>query len=78
LPAYLALERETSRHDLLALLCGVNIGPLVLLWGSLATLLWRERCKARGVDVSARQFAGLGLVGVPIVLAATLGALSLV
>ncbi len=77
LPAYLALERQTSRHDLLALLCGVNIGPLVLLWGSLATLLWRERCKARGVDVSAGEFARLGLVGVPLVLAATLGALSL-
>lgn len=78
LPAYLALERQTSRHDLLALLCGVNVGPLVLLWGSLATLLWRERCKARGLDVSAREFATLGLVGVPLVLAATLGALSLV
>ncbi len=77
LPAYLALERETSRHDLLALLCGVNIGPLVLLWGSLATLLWRERCKARGVDVSAGQFARLGLVGMPLVLAAALAALSL-
>ncbi len=78
LPAYLALERQTSRHDLLALLCGVNIGPLVLLWGSLATLLWRERCRAWGVDVSAREFATLGLVGMPLVLAATLGALSLV
>ena len=77
LPAYLALERQTSRHDLLALLCGVNIGPLVLLWGSLATLLWRERCKARGVDVSAREFAMLGLVGAPLVLGAALGALSL-
>ncbi|HEX4017442.1 MAG TPA: SLC13 family permease [Frankiaceae bacterium] len=77
LPAYLALERQTSRHDLLALLCGVNIGPLVLLWGSLATLLWRERCKARGLDVSAREFATLGVIGVPVVLAATLGALSL-
>ncbi len=78
LPAYLALERETSRHDLLALLCGVNIGPLILLWGSLATLLWRERCKARDVDVSAGEFARLGLVGVPLVLAAALGALTLV
>lgn len=76
LPAYLALEPETSRHDLLALLCGVNIGPLVLLWGSLATLLWRERCKASGVNVSASQFARLGLVGMPLVLAAALAMLS--
>jgi arsenical pump membrane protein len=78
LPAYLAIERQTSRHDLLALLAGVNIGPLVLLWGSLATLLWRERCKARGVEISAGQFARLGLIGMPLVLGATLGALQLV
>ena len=77
LPAYLALERATPKGDLLALLCGVNIGPLILLWGSLATLLWRERCKARGVEISAGQFARLGVVGVPLVLAAALGALSL-
>jgi arsenical pump membrane protein len=77
LPAYLAIERQTPRHDLLALLCGVNIGPLVLLWGSLATLLWRERCKARGVEISAGQFARLGLVGMPLVLGATLGVLAL-
>jgi arsenical pump membrane protein len=77
LPAYLALERETSRHDLPALLLGVNIGPLILVWGSIATLLWRERCKARGVVIGAGQFARLGLIGVPIVLAAALGALAL-
>ncbi len=56
---------------LLALLLGTNIGPMVLLWGSLATLLWRERCRARGLEVSARQFAGFGLLVVPIVLGAS-------
>ena len=54
-----------------------NLGPLVTLWGSLATLLWRERCKARGVEVSARHFAAMGLLGVPIVLVASTIALSL-
>jgi arsenical pump membrane protein len=49
----------------------------VLLWGSLATLLWRERCKARDVNVSAWQFASMGLIGIPIVLVATTAALSL-
>jgi arsenical pump membrane protein len=70
LPSYLALEPVTDgRHDqLLGLLVGTNVGPLVLLWGSLATLLWRERCKSRGVAVSAWQFARLGLVGVPLLL----------
>ena len=75
LPAYLALERSTPAGDLPALLVGVNVGPLVLLWGSLATLLWRERCRARGVHVSVAQFTLLGLAGVPVVLAATLLAL---
>jgi arsenical pump membrane protein len=40
----------------------------VLIWGSLATLLWRERCKARGVHVGAWEFARVGLIGVPVLL----------
>ena len=50
LPSYLALERVTDgrQHQLLGLLLGTNVGPLVLLWGSLATLLWRERCRGAG------------------------------
>lgn len=80
LPAYLVVEPEAAHgdpHRLLALLVGTNVGPLVLLWGSLTTLLWRERCKARGVEVSARQFAALGLLGMPFVLVATTAALAL-
>jgi arsenical pump membrane protein len=79
LPAYLVIEPHAAQGGdirLLALLVGTNVGPMVLLWGSLATLLWRERCRARGVEVSARQFATLGLVGVPIVLVATTLALT--
>jgi arsenical pump membrane protein len=71
LPAYLVIEPAAvggGDTRLFALLLGTNLGPLVLLWGSLATLLWRERCRARGVVVSARQFASFGLVGVPVVL----------
>ncbi|MGZ4590384.1 MAG: SLC13 family permease [Actinomycetes bacterium] len=80
LPAYLVVEPEAARGGpdrLLALLVGTNVGPMVLLWGSLATLLWRERCKARGVTVSARHFASVGLVAMPIVLVATTAALAL-
>jgi arsenical pump membrane protein len=79
LPAYLVIEPHAAGHGdirLLALLLGTNIGPMVLLWGSLATLLWRERCRARGIDISARQFASFGLVGVPIVLVASTLALT--
>jgi arsenical pump membrane protein len=77
LPSYLALERVTDgrQHQLVGLLLGTNVGPLVLLWGSLATLLWRERCKARGVEISAWQFARIGLVGVPVLLLASWGGL---
>jgi arsenical pump membrane protein len=73
LPAYLALERVVPPHhtsQLLGLLIGTNAGPLVLVWGSLATLLWRERCRARGVTVGPGQFAVLGLGGVPLLLLA--------
>ena len=74
LPAYLALERAVPpehRDQLLGVLVGVDVGPLVLLWGSLATLLWRDRCRARGVRVSAVRFALTGLAGMPLVLVAS-------
>lgn len=79
LPSFFALERVTDgRQDqLFALLLGTNLGPLILLWGSLATLLWRERCKARGVQVSAWQFARVGLIGVPLLLLVSWGGLLL-
>lgn len=63
LPAYLALESAASSPvRLAAILIGVNCGPLVTLWGSLATLLWKERCQAREVSVSAGKIAGYGLI----------------
>lgn len=80
LPAFAALQpvAGSSIPRTLALLAGVNFGPLVLLWGSLATLLWRERCAARGLDISARHFAAVGLVGVPLLLAAAVIGLAVV
>lgn len=78
LPAYLALEPVAgdSPARLVALLLGVNCGPLLTMWASLATLLWRERCRGAGVDVSARRFFLRGLVVVPLVLVATTAALA--
>ena len=48
LPAYLALEpfADDSAPRSVLLLMGVNVGPLITAWTSLATLLWRERCRA--------------------------------
>jgi arsenical pump membrane protein len=78
LPAYVALEpvAQGSPARLVALLIGVNTGPLITLWASLATLLWRERCRAAGVPVSTWGFAARGLVLVPALLVACTAALA--
>ncbi len=62
LPAYLALEPVASADPqrLMALLIGVNCGPLVTIWASLATILWRERCRKGDVSVSVVTFAWQG------------------
>lgn len=73
LPAYLALEQVAdSPARMGALLVGVNAGPLITPWASLATLLWHERLRAAGVEFGWGRYAVLGLVAAPlIVLAAT-------
>ena len=71
LPAYLALERVVPAPNLLAVLVGVNLGPLITPWGSLATLLWAERCRAAGVRVPWTTFAVAGAVLVTLLLLAT-------
>lgn len=75
LPAYLALEPAavTDPARLLALLVGTNCGPLVTPWGSLATLLWLQRCSAAGVRWHLPRLALLGLLCATLtVVAATL------
>ncbi|MFF2553281.1 SLC13 family permease [Nocardia sp. NPDC058058] len=65
LPAYTAGEAvipDGNRNQLLALLIGSNVGPIVLPWGSLATLLCLEFCRAYGVRVPMRRFVFTGLV----------------
>ncbi|GII54048.1 arsenic transporter [Planotetraspora thailandica] len=80
LPAYVAGEQviPPSNHtQLLSLLIGTNLGPIITPWGSLATLLWFEWCRRREVRVPLVKFmltgAGLAVVG----LAVTVGALLL-
>ncbi|TWS18258.1 arsenic transporter [Tsukamurella asaccharolytica] len=75
LPAYLALEPVAVGDPLrlMALLIGVGVAPIVTLWASLATLLWRERCGRAGVRISAGRFAAHGLLlAVPATVAAVL------
>jgi arsenical pump membrane protein len=78
LPAYLAIEPAAldAPVRLAALLVGVNAGPLITPWASLATLLWAGRCRAGGLQVSWPRFAGLGLILVPLCLLAGTAALS--
>nr|WP_221189419.1 SLC13 family permease [Microbacterium proteolyticum] len=69
LPAYLALESAAgSPARLAALLVGVNAGPIVTPWASLATLLWHERLVAAGVEVKWSRFIVLGAVIAPLIL----------
>lgn len=80
LPTYLAVQHVVPPDhvtDLLALLVGTNAGPLLLVWGSLATLLWRDRCRARGLHVGAGEFLRSGLLVVPPLVLGCFGALLL-
>lgn len=68
LPAYLLLESAAGTPERLgALLVGVNAGPLITPWASLATLLWHERLHAVGVDVPWRRFILWGLITAPLI-----------
>ncbi|MGN7250593.1 MULTISPECIES: SLC13 family permease [unclassified Arthrobacter] len=76
LPAYLALEPVAgSPLRLGALLIGVNLGPLISPWASLATLLWHERLQSLNLRVRWGGFAVAGLAAV--VLALPLAVLAL-
>ncbi|MFC7850535.1 SLC13 family permease [Arthrobacter sp. NPDC057388] len=76
LPAYLALEPAAgSPLRLGALLIGVNLGPLITPWASLATLLWHERLQSLNLRVRWGGYAVAGLVAV--VLALPLAVLAL-
>ncbi len=63
LPAYVAGEAVipgANHVQLLGCLIGVNVGPVITPWASLATLLWYERCAAAGVTIPVRRFMATG------------------
>jgi len=67
LPAYVALEVAARTPErLAALLIGVNAGPLITPWASLATLLWHQRLHAVGIDVPWRRYVLFGLIAAPL------------
>ncbi|MEV4572091.1 SLC13 family permease [Nonomuraea jabiensis] len=66
LPAYKAVETvipAAHQDQLLALLAGTNVAPVITPWASLATLLWFESCRRHEVKVPMRRFllTGTGL-----------------
>lgn len=80
IPAYLALEPAVGNaRDVLALLVGVNAGPLITPWASLATLLWADQLRRGGERVPWGKFVGSGVVLAPVAVAlgtAAIGAVS--
>lgn len=78
LPAYLALEPVAgSPVRLAALLIGVNVGPLITPWASLATLLWHQRLTAMDAGIPWRRYILLGAVVAPVTVVASTLALAL-
>jgi arsenical pump membrane protein len=82
LPALLVALPVTGRGvtpSLWAVLLGVNMGPVLVVTGSLASLLWLDALHRLGVPVRARDFSRIGAqVGLPAALAGVGTALLLV
>lgn len=67
IPAYLALEPATTTQEtLLALLVGVNAGPVITPWASLATLIWAAQARRQGVRISWGRYVAYGAVLAPV------------
>lgn len=75
LPALLVAAPVLPAHGscgLWAVLLGVNMGPVVLATGTLASLLWLDALGRLGVEAGAGDFARVGIkVGIPSLAAAT-------
>lgn len=74
LPAIsVGLARVSAPARVWPLLLGVNLGPVLLLTGSLAGLLWQASARRAGVEVDARRYTRVGAaVGLPAMAAAAL------
>jgi arsenical pump membrane protein len=76
LPAASLLSARRPAHPL-ALLIGLNLGPNLFVTGSLAWMLWLRAARAAGAQPSLRRAFRIGLVAVPLSMAAALGVLAL-
>jgi arsenical pump membrane protein len=76
LPAASLLAARTPSHPF-ALLIGLNLGPNLFVTGSLAWLLWLQAARTAGAQPSIARASRLGLVAVPLSMAAALGLLAM-
>lgn len=76
LPAATLLSAHRSAHPL-PLLLGLNLGPNLAVTGSLAAYLWYRAARMSDARPTLAQVTVLGLLVVPLTLAAALAALSL-
>ncbi len=58
-----------------AVLVGVDVGPNLSVTGSLATILWLIALRRENAEISAREFLKIGMVVMPLSLAAAIFAL---
>jgi arsenical pump membrane protein len=75
LPAASLLAARAPDH-LFAVLVGLNLGPNLCVTGSLAWLLWLRAAKRAGATPSLAKASMIGLVAVPLSIAAALGGLA--
>lgn len=76
LPAASLLAARTPPHPF-ALLVGLNIGPNLFVTGSLAWLLWLRAARSAGAEPSVAKASRLGVIAVPLAMAAALVMLSI-
>jgi arsenical pump membrane protein len=74
LPAASLLAAHRPPHPY-ALLIGLNIGPNLFVSGSLAWFLWLRAARAAGAQPSLTRASRIGIVAVPLSLAAAVGLL---
>jgi arsenical pump membrane protein len=75
LPASMLLSSNVPVHSR-ALLIGLNLGPNLAVTGSLSAVLWLRVARGHGAQPSAKTYTLLGLIVVPVSIAASLAALA--
>ena len=75
LPAASLLAARTPSHPF-ALLIGLNLGPNLFVSGSLAWVLWYRVAKRAGSQPSLMRASRIGVIAVPLSMAAALGILA--